>query len=77
MAGDVFSSFVKRPMNRPPSGPETGLDQVPQSLFPLLACRDALSLTAVDIALAVASFFVGELILSRLLYRAHLRDQPY
>jgi|ERR1700680_2445679 CDP-diglyceride synthetase len=77
MAGDLFSSFVKRRMNRPPSSRATGLDQVPESLFPLLACRDALSLTAVDIALAVAIFFVGELILSRLLYRAHLRDQPY
>lgn len=77
MAGDLFSSFVKRRMNRPPSSRATGLDQVPESLFPLLACRDAVSLTAVDIALAVAIFFVGELILSRLLYRAHLRDQPY
>lgn len=77
MAGDLFSSFVKRRMNRSSSSRATGLDQVPESLFPLLACRDALSLTALDIALAVAIFFVGELVLSRLLYRAHLRDQPY
>src|SRR6266404_5963239 len=30
-----------------------------------------------DIALGVGVFFVGELILSRLLYKVHLRDKPY
>jgi len=40
-------------------------------------CRDALSLTIADIALGVGIFFIGELILSRLLFRAHLRDEPY
>ena len=77
MAGDLFSSFVKRRLNFPPSSQALGLDQVPESLFPMLACRDALSLTIADIALAVAIFFVGELVLSRLLYRIHLRDRPY
>jgi CDP-diglyceride synthetase len=77
MAGDLLSSFVKRRLDRPPSSRALGLDQVPESLFPLLACSDALALTAVDIALGVAIFFVGELALSRLLYKAHLRDEPY
>ena len=77
MAGDLFSSFVKRRLNFPPSSQALGLDQVPESLFPMLACRDALSLTIVDIALGVGIFFIDELILSRLLFRAHLRDEPY
>ena len=77
MAGDLFSSFVKRRLNFPPSSQALGLDQVPESLFPMLACRDALSLTIADIALGVGIFFIGELILSRLLYRVHLRDTPY
>ena len=77
MAGDLFSSFVKRRLNFPPSSRALGLDQVPESLFPMLACRDALSLTIADIALGVGIFFVGELILSRLLYQVHLRDEPY
>jgi hypothetical protein len=77
MAGDLFSSFVKRRLNLPPSSQALGLDQVPESLFPMLACRDALSLTIADIALVVGIFFIGELILSRLLYRVHLRDEPY
>jgi CDP-2,3-bis-(O-geranylgeranyl)-sn-glycerol synthase len=77
MAGDLLSSFVKRRLARPPSSQALGLDQVPESLLPLLACSDALALSAADIAVAVAFFFVGELIVSRLLYKAHLRDEPY
>jgi hypothetical protein len=77
MAGDLFSSFVKRRMNLPPSSQSLGLDQIPESLLPMLTCRDALSLTAIDIALGVAEFFAGELVLSRLLFRVHLRDEPY
>lgn len=77
MAGDLFSSFSKRRLNLPPSSQALGIDQIPESLLPMLACRDALSLTAVDIALGVGIFFAGELVLSRLLFRAHLRDEPY
>jgi hypothetical protein len=77
MAGDLFSSFVKRRLNFPPSSQTLGLDQIPESLFPMLACRDALSLTIVEMALGVGIFFIGELILSRLLYQVHVRDEPY
>ena len=77
MAGDLFSSFVKRRLNLPPSSQALGLDQVPESLFPMLACRNALSLTIADMALGVGIFFIGALILSRFLFRAHLRDEPY
>jgi CDP-diglyceride synthetase len=77
MAGDLLSSFLKRRMNLPSSSQAVGLDQVPESLFPMLACRAALSLTIADIALGVGVFFVVELILSRLLFQAHLRDEPY
>jgi CDP-2,3-bis-(O-geranylgeranyl)-sn-glycerol synthase len=77
MAGDLFSSFVKRRLNVPPSARARGLDQVPESLFPMLACSDALSLAIADIALGVGLFFIGEIILSRLLYQIHVRDEPY
>jgi hypothetical protein len=77
MAGDLLSSFVKRRLGLPPSSRATGLDQVPESLLPLLACQGALGLSVVDIVLGVAVFFVGEVLLSRLLYRVHLRDRPY
>ena len=77
MAGDLFSSFLKRRMNLPSGGMAIGLDQIPESLFPVLACWNALSLTVADVALCVAIFFVGELLLSRLLYKLHIRDRPY
>lgn len=77
MAGDLFSSFLKRRLRLPAASRATGLDQVPESLFPLLVCRRMLSLTIWDIVVAVAVFFIAEVFLSRLLYRLRLRDQPY
>ena len=77
MAGDLVSSFSKRRLNLPSSSRASGLDQVPESLFPLLVCRNLLSLAAADIAVCVVMFFVGEVVLSRLLYALHLRDRPY
>src|SRR5262249_39676160 len=75
--GDLFSSFLKRRMGLPVSSRAVGLDQVPESLFPLLACRSALSLTGWDIAVAVLAFFFAEIVISRLLYRFRVRDRPY
>jgi CDP-archaeol synthase len=77
MAGDLFSSFLKRRIKLTAGGRATGLDQVPESLFPFLVCRNALSLTAVDITVGVTTFFIGEVLLSRLLYKFHIRDRPY
>jgi CDP-diglyceride synthetase len=77
MAGDLCSSFLKRRLNVPPSGRATGLDQIPESLFPLLAVRSTLTLSFWDIGAGVGLFFVGELVLSILFYRLHLRDHPY
>jgi hypothetical protein len=77
MSGDLFSSFLKRRMRLPASSRAIGLDQVPESLFPLLVCRRPLSLTIPDIALTIAAFFVGEILSSRVLYKLHVRDRPY
>jgi hypothetical protein len=77
MAGDLLSSFLKRRLGLPASARATGLDQIPEALFPLLACRSAFSLTAIDIVVGCVIFFVGELLLSRLLFRLRLRDRPY
>jgi CDP-diglyceride synthetase len=77
MVGDLLSSFLKRRLNLPVSGKATGLDQIPESLFPFLACWSVLQLTVLDIVAGVAIFFVGEILLSRLFYHFHLRDSPY
>lgn len=77
MAGDLLSSFLKRRLDLPPSSRASGLDQVPEALFPLLACRNLLLLSLADIVVAVALFFIGEVVLSRVLYAFRLRDRPY
>jgi CDP-2,3-bis-(O-geranylgeranyl)-sn-glycerol synthase len=77
MAGDLVSSFLKRRMSLPPSSRASGLDQVPEALFPLLACRHPLSLTMADIGVTAALFFIGEVLLSRVFYAFRLRDRPY
>jgi CDP-archaeol synthase len=77
MLGALFSSFMKRRLALAPSSRATGLDQIPEALFPLLACRALLPLTVGDIALAVAIFFLGEVVLSRVLYWLRIRDRPY
>src|ERR1019366_2658430 len=75
MMGDLFSSFLKRRMRLASSTMAIGLDQVPESLIPLLACAPLFKLTVADVASVTACFFAGELFLSRLLYKVHLRDR--
>ena len=75
--GDLLSSFVKRRLGLVPSSQAIGLDQIPESLFPLLAARLLLPLTALDVTVATMLFFAGGLLLSRLLYKWHVRDRPY
>ena len=77
MAGDLLSSFVKRRLGLAPSSRAPGLDQIPESVLPLLACRGALALSVPDIAVVAVLFFIGEHVLSRLLYMVHVRDEPY
>lgn len=77
MGGDLFSSFVKRRLNMASSSMAIGLDQIPESLAPLVAIRSLVPLTTMDIVVATAVFFVGELLLSRLLYRLNIRETPY
>ena len=54
-----------------------GLDHVPESLFPLLASRWLLPLNVPEIMAGVTIFVVGALILSPLLFKLNLRDEPY
>jgi CDP-diglyceride synthetase len=77
MGGDLFSSCLKRRMNLAPSSQAIGLDQVPESLFPLLATRNALETGALDMLAVVLGFIVCELVLSRLLFKLKIRDRPY
>ncbi|MEX2491733.1 MAG: CDP-archaeol synthase [Nitrospirales bacterium] len=77
MMGDCLSSFVKRRFNRPSSSMALGLDQIPESLLPLLGVGQQLSLTWEGIVATVAGFVIVELLLSGLLYTLHIRRHPY
>lgn len=77
MAGDLFSSFVKRRLGLPASARATGLDQVPESLLPAMVCAYDLALEWSEVVIVTAVFFVGEIALSRLLYTLRIRARPY
>ena len=77
LVGDLMSSFIKRRMGIPSSGRATGIDQVPEALLPLIACRGELQLGWLSIGFVVVLFVIGALVLSRLMYRLGIRRQPY
>jgi len=77
MLGDLTSSFVKRRLNLAPSGKAPGLDQLPESLFPALAVREALQLTWGELAAVVTAFFLFGTLVSPLLHRLRIRDHPH
>jgi hypothetical protein len=77
MLGDLFSSFIKRRLGMTSSSEAPGLDQIPEALLPLIACRSWLALGLGDILVVLMLFCVGEIVLSRVLFAVGLRDRPY
>lgn len=77
MAGDMLSSFIKRRLRLTPSAEAPGLDQVPESLLPFLVVRNLVGFSVWDILIGVGAFWIGELVVSRLLYMLRIRDRPY
>lgn len=77
MAGDLFSSFFKRRFGVPVSGRATGLDQIPESLFPALACQRMLELDVTEISAVVVLFFLGDVVLSPVFHKLRIRKRPY
>lgn len=77
MTGDLLSSFIKRRLKLKPSSMALGLDQIPESLLPMLVLRGALQLTVIDMANIVLLFMLCELVLSQMLYRLRIRNRPY
>jgi CDP-diglyceride synthetase len=77
MCGDLLSSFIKRRLSLPPSTRATGLDQIPETLLPLLVCQPMLGLTATDIVVVMVLFLVGDIVFSPLFYKLRIRKRPY
>lgn len=77
MAGDLCSSFVKRRRGLAPSSSVPWLDQLPESVLPVLAVREHARLGWIEALLVVAAFVLLAPPLSRLLFLLRLRDRPY
>ena len=77
LSGDLASSFIKRRLNLPPGSRALGLDQLPESILPLLFCWQVLELDIPTAVAVVFFFFCGELLLSRVLYKLNIREHPY
>jgi len=77
MVGDALSCFVKRRLGLKPGERAIGLDQVPESLLPLLAVMGGGRLGWWEVGLLVLAFTLFSLVVSRILFRFKLRKQPY
>jgi hypothetical protein len=77
MIGDLLSSFLKRRLGMSASSQFIGLDQIPETLLPLIAGRLLLPVTVLDIILVTIIFCVGALALSKVLFKLRIRDRPY
>ncbi len=77
MVGDALSSFAKRRIGLEPGEQAPGLDQIPESLLPLLAVTRSYGLDWWTLAVLVIAFVLLNMLISRLLFRLHLRKHPY
>jgi len=77
MVGDCLSSFVKRRFGYPSGAKAFGLDQIPESLFPMLGIWNALNLSVLGLGLTVLIFVLAELVLSPIGHKLHIRKHPY
>jgi CDP-2,3-bis-(O-geranylgeranyl)-sn-glycerol synthase len=77
MTGDCLSSFIKRRLGYDSGAMALGLDQIPESLFPLLGVWGSLSLSATGMMATVGAFMAFDLIFSPFLYKLGIREQPY
>ena len=73
----VFELCLKRRLGLFASSQFSGLDQIPESLLPLISSRLLLPVTIVDIVLATLMFWIGAIALSRVLFKLRIRDRPY
>jgi CDP-diglyceride synthetase len=77
MAGDLLSSFIKRRIGKPPSSMSLGIDQVPESLFPMVVAHYCLDVSWYGVVVVTVLFFILELAVSQILYRLKIRNEPY
>jgi CDP-2,3-bis-(O-geranylgeranyl)-sn-glycerol synthase len=77
MVGDAASSFVKRRLGRAPGAMALGLDQLPESLLPMLLCWPLLELHWTTVLLVPVLFLFANLAISRLSTLFGLDHHPH
>lgn len=77
MTGDLLASFSKRRIGITVSGRAWLLDQLPESILPVLLLHDTLGLSLSEVVIVVTVFVLLDIALSPLLYRLHIRRSPY
>lgn len=77
MLGDLCASFIKRRLGYIESSRFRIIDVLPESLLPIFILRQDLGLTVLEGFIAVALFFIFEVVLSPILFHLHIRKRPY
>lgn len=77
MLGDAASSFLKRRRGLGSGGRATGLDQLPETILPLLVLRAAGVVNWLEAGFALLGFLVLGAGLSRVLFFLGVRQRPY
>lgn len=77
MLGDLIASFTKRRLGYPPSSQAIGLDQIPESLVPLLVIAPAFDLNIWSVCFVVLAFTLVVPLLSRIFFLLGIRRRPY
>lgn len=77
MAGDLFSSFIKRRLGKKSGSRFLVLDQLPESFLPAWLLMDEFNLGFIQVVILVAAFFIIEQVLSVLFYKLGVRKNSY
>ncbi len=77
MLGDILTSLLKRRLGLAPSTPAPGLDQIPEALLPVLACKPLLALSWLEVVWLPLAFMIANLLISRIFYSLGLHHRPY
>ncbi|XKH01830.1 CDP-archaeol synthase [Marinobacter nauticus] len=77
LMGDLLSSFVKRRLGLKSSARALGLDQVPESLLPMLLAWYVLPIPGWQALSVAALFALSNILVSPLLYRLGIRSHPH
>jgi hypothetical protein len=77
MLGDLTSSFTKRRLGMASSSIAIGIDQIPESLVPLLLLRQQLGLDWQSVGVIVPAFFIIEVLGSQILFKLRIRRHPH